>query len=181
MASSSRSARTSTVPHPLGGRSGRDLFRGGDVPQNRRARNVGLGHTAWVRTLATFRLAGPRAGTAAAVTDRLGISPTSSHEIGDQVGHLGGTRTQSMWTLRSAASPQDKVELADQLRRLLTVLEPVTASLWDLVAGGYMANWFCYLGSGSTEHDAELDRDVLHRLLALPGDLWIDAYPEDDD
>lgn len=86
-----------------------------------------------------------------------------------------------MWTLGSAANPEDNVELADQLRRLLTVLEPLTAALWDLVGGGYMANWFCYLGSGSTEHAAELDRDVLHRVLALPGDLWIGAYPEDDD
>jgi len=39
------------------------------------------------------------------------------------------------------------VELAEQLHRVLAVLEPVTAALWDLVRDGYEANWLCYVPS----------------------------------
>jgi hypothetical protein len=38
--------------------------------------------------------------------------------------------------------------------------------------------WFCYIASHATEHAAELDRQTLQRLLALPGDLWLDVCGE---
>jgi hypothetical protein len=44
---------------------------------------------------------------------------------------------------------------------------------------GYQANWFCYLASHATEHAAELDRQLLQRLLALPGNLWLDVSGDD--
>lgn len=47
-------------------------------------------------------------------------------------------------------------------------------------AGGYWANWFCYLGSSACEHAAELDRDTLGRLLGRSGELWLDVYPDDE-
>jgi hypothetical protein len=167
----------------LGGRSGRApiAWRGNAGRPNRGALGIGLGHTARVRTLATFRLSGPPGATSGAVTDRLRISPSRSHEMGEPVGRLGGTQTHSAWLLESAPGPQDDIELADQLRGLLTRLEPVTAALWELVGEGYWANWFCYLGSRSTEHAAELDREILQRLLVLPGDLWIDLHPQGED
>ena len=61
------------------------------------------------------------------------------------------------------------------------MLEPVADELWSLVAEGWTADWFCYLGSGALEHAAEFDRELLSRLLALPGDLLIDVYGDDDD
>jgi hypothetical protein len=65
-----------------------------------------------------------------------------------------------------------RTELADH--RLLVLLEPVTAQLWDLFRAGYQANWFCYIASRAVEHAAELDRQTMQRLLALPGDPWLD-------
>jgi hypothetical protein len=32
------------------------------------------------------------------------------------------------------------------------------------------------VGSHHLEHSVELDRQTLQRLLALPGDLWLDVY-----
>jgi hypothetical protein len=45
-----------------------------------------------------------------------------------------------------------------------------------------LVNWPCIVGSHGLEHAVELDRHTLQRLLALPGDLWLDVYeaiPED--
>lgn len=36
-------------------------------------------------------------------------------------------------------------------------------------------DWFCYIASHDAEHAAGLDRQTLQRLLALPGDLWLDV------
>jgi hypothetical protein len=47
--------------------------------------------------------------------------------------------------------------------------------------GRYQANWFCHLASHATEHAADLDRQLLQRLLALPGDLWLDLCGDDID
>jgi hypothetical protein len=63
----------------------------------------------------------------------------------------------------------------------LASLEPVTALVWELVQEGYEANWFCYIASHATEHAVELDRTILQRLLALPGDLWLDVCGDGTD
>jgi Domain of unknown function (DUF4279) len=131
---------------------------------------------AGVQTRATFRLFGDATLTAAAVTRRLGIQPTRALEAGDRVSHRSNaTRDSSAWLLSSSPGIETGTELAGQIHRLLAVLEPVTAPLWDLVRAGYEANWLCYIASHATEHAAELDRQTLQRLLALPGDLWLDA------
>jgi hypothetical protein len=62
-----------------------------------------------------------------------------------------------------------------QLGRLLAILEPRSAALWDLIDSGYEANWYCYVASHATEHAVEIDRQLMTRLLALPGDLWLDV------
>jgi hypothetical protein len=85
--------------------------------------------------------------------------------------------------LKSSPSIESGVELSTQLQRLLAILEPRAGQLWDLVEAGYQANWLCYLASHATEHATELDRHLLRRLLALPGDLWLDITGDgmDDD
>jgi len=128
-----------------------------------------------VETTATFRLFGDARRTAAAVTRRLGIQPTRALEAGDPVGRSGATRDSSAWLLTSSPGIEAGIELAEQLHRLLAVLEPVTAPLWEMVRAGYEADWFCYIASHATEHAAELDRQTVQRLLALPGDLWLDV------
>jgi hypothetical protein len=134
-----------------------------------------------MKTSATFRLFGERDLTAAAVTDQLGLTPSRSYEAGTPVS--GSTRLceSSTWLLRSAPAIELAVELSEQIERLLTVLEPKTQSLWNLVERGYRANWFCYVASTPAEHAVELNRDLLTRLLHLPGDLWIDACGDAED
>jgi Domain of unknown function (DUF4279) len=137
---------------------------------------------AGVETRAAFRLFGDSGLTAAAVTRRLGIEPTSAFEEGDPISRRSsGTRDSSLWLLSSSAETGGAAELSEHLRRLLATLEPVTASLWDLVREGYEANWFCFIASHVTEHAAELDRPTLQRILALPGDLWLDVCGDGTD
>jgi Domain of unknown function (DUF4279) len=135
-----------------------------------------------VETRATFRLSGDARLTAAAVTRRLAIQPTRAFEAGDPVSsHSARTRDTSIWLLSSSPGIEAGTELTEHLHRLLAVLEPVTVALWELVHAGYEANWFCYIASHATEHAAELDRPTLQRLLALPGDLWLDVCGDGTD
>ncbi|MCG5445355.1 DUF4279 domain-containing protein [Micromonospora sp. NIE79] len=134
-----------------------------------------------MRTMATFRLRGGGERTAAHVTELLGIQPSDVFEAGTPVGSRSATRHEECgWLLSSAGSPESDAELAEQLGSLLDILEPVADRLWQLVDGGYWANWFCLLGSHAAEHAVELDRDLLHRLLKLPGGLWLDVYGDDE-
>lgn len=129
-----------------------------------------------METRATFRLSGNAGLTAAAVTRRLGIQPTRAFEAGDRVSSRSAhTRDSSIWLLSSSPGIEDGTELTEQLHQLLATLEPVIAPLWELIHEGYEANWFCWIASHAAEHAAELDRATLQRLLALPGDLWLDV------
>jgi hypothetical protein len=129
-----------------------------------------------MQSTATFRLLGDGALTAAAVTHRLGLQPTRAFEAGTPVGRRSvGTRDSSLWLLASSPHIESDIELAEQLHRLLSILEPVADALWDLARAGYQANWLCRVESHATEHAVELDRHTLQRLLALPGDLWLDV------
>jgi len=130
-----------------------------------------------METTATFRLFGREEGlTAGAVTERLGIQPSEAFEAGTPIGKRSTSlRKASGWLLRTSPSIEEGVELPEQLERLLDILAPLQPALWQLVELGYDANWFCYLASNPAEHAAELDRELLTRLLDLPGDLWIDA------
>ncbi|MCR6489035.1 DUF4279 domain-containing protein [Amycolatopsis sp. OK19-0408] len=113
-----------------------------------------------MRTAATFRLHGPPAE----VTRRLGVRPS--------------TATDSLWCL---TSPPSDSELAVHLTRLLDVLEPHRAALWELAEAGHPADWFCLVASHATEHAVELDRRLLGRLLTLPGELLLDVCGDERD
>ena len=131
-----------------------------------------------MRTGATFRLHGKDGLlTAAGVTSVLELEPTKAYEAGEPRGH-GSRRVSDVSTWNLSTDIEDDTELDVQLRKLLTVLEPRTADLWNLVERGYEANWFCYVGSYATEHAVVLDRDLVTRILALPGELWLDIYED---
>jgi uncharacterized protein DUF4279 len=135
-----------------------------------------------VETTATFRLFGNGTLTAATVTRRLGIQPTRAFEPGEPVSSRSShPRDHALWLLSSSTGSQAGTELAEHVHRLLAILEPVTAPLWELVHAGYDANWHCYIASHATEHATELDRQTLHRIIALPGDLWLDVCGDDTD
>lgn len=130
-----------------------------------------------MQTTATFRLHGDSGlRTAAAVSSRLGLSPTRAEEAGwIRNPRRPRPRDASLWALDSSAEIETGVELAEQLHRLLDQLEPVKEQLWELANEGYQANWFCYVESNALEHAVELDRETLTRLLALPGDVRLDV------
>lgn len=135
-----------------------------------------------METTAAFRLSGNATLTAAAVTLRLGIQPTRAFEAGNPVSsRSAATRQGSLWLLASSPATETGTELAGHLHRLLAILEPATAALWELAHSGYDANWLCYIASHATEHAAELDRQTMQRVLALPGDLWLDVCGDDTD
>jgi hypothetical protein len=135
-----------------------------------------------VETTAAFRLSGNAMLTAAAVTRRLGIEPTRSFEAGDPVSsRSAASRQGTLWLLASSPGIEAGTEIAGHLHRLLAILEPATAALWELAHAGYDANWHCYIASHATEHAAELDRQTMRRVLTLPGDLWLDVCGDDTD
>jgi hypothetical protein len=95
--------------------------------------------------------------------------------------HSAKVRDSSAWLLTSSAGVEVGTELSEHLHRLLARLEPVTALIWELVQEGYEASWVCYVASHAAEHAAQLDRTTLQRLLALPGDLWLDVCGDGTD
>ena len=134
-----------------------------------------------METTAAFRLAGNAPLTAAEVTLRLGIQPTRAIEAGRVSSRSAVVHQESLWILTSGHGIETGTELAEHLHRLLAILEPATAALWELAHAGYEANWLCYIASHATEHAAELDRQTMQRVLALPGDLWLDVCGDDTD
>jgi hypothetical protein len=140
-------------------------------------------HTEPVRTRATFRLFGNDPDlTADAVTRKLGIEPTMSGEAGTHAGQRSSAiRKMALWTLSASREIESGVELAVQLDRLLAVLEPRAAALWELTGAGYEANWHCWVESHAAEHAVEIDRQLMTRLLALPGDLWLDVCGDNEE
>ncbi|MET8853621.1 DUF4279 domain-containing protein [Amycolatopsis sp. NPDC004625] len=132
-----------------------------------------------MQTGATFRLTGDHDRSAASVTRLLDLEPSHIFEAGDRVGHRSGAiRRESLWLLSSDLPPDS--ELADHLHWLLDRLEPKADTLWQLTSQGYVADWFCLAASQATEHAIELDRRLLRRLLAMPGDLLLDVMGDDD-
>lgn len=133
-------------------------------------------------SLATFRLTGGSGCSAARVSQRLGLTPSYRVEAGCPLDNGPPPRraATSVWGLSSARQPREGVELAAALACVLDFLEPVAGVVWELVGEGYWANWFCYLGSATTDPAVALDRATLARLLALPGELWLDVYPDND-
>ena len=136
-----------------------------------------------MRTIVSFRLIHESGGTAANVTERLGLMPTRASEAGRLVSPRTSERitTHSAWVLSSAPEPQDDVRLPALLERLLDQLEPVSDALWSLVQEGYWANWRCLLDVEDGEAATEIHRQTLQRLLTLPGDLFLDVYKDTED
>ena len=65
------------------------------------------------------------------------------------------------------------------IRALLGELESAPEALDALRQRGAEFDFFCYLGSRSTEHCAVLDADLLGRIAAIPAEVWLDVYADD--
>jgi hypothetical protein len=115
-------------------------------------RNAGGLNNVVVRSRAAFRLFGDSGALSAAlVTRKLGIKPTTAIEARNRLG-----RPEAIWTLSTRPQVHDEVELSGQLARqlvsLLGVLEPSADVLRELTDMGYRANWECWVSSQATNH-----------------------------
>jgi hypothetical protein len=132
-----------------------------------------------MHTGATFRLFRDDGGSAAGITRRLGLTPSTATEPGQRPAPRSRPASGASWQLSSTAP--ESGELAGHLTWLLDRLEPARVQLWQLTEEGYQADWFCLAASHATEHAVELDRTLLARLLRLPGDLLIDVMGDELD
>lgn len=112
---------------------------------------------------------------ARAVTERLGIAPSASFEVGDPF--LRGTqaRTHSSWSLDSSRSKEGD-DLEGHLRELLDRLLPLRGHLADLAAQGYEMDWWCFIGEEDGQGGVALSEALLRDLAVLPVSLSLDIY-----
>jgi hypothetical protein len=128
-------------------------------------------------TGATLRIRSAE-GTAAHVTEILGIEPSRAIEIGDSVGKVPPRiATQALWSLDS---PIDESPLAAHLTDLCNRLAPVAGQLYRLANEGYALDWFCFVSAGE-QGSVDIDQHLLRMLAALPVDLTLDLYLSNED
>ena len=130
-----------------------------------------------MRCQATFRI-GTTTRSATSITQALGRTPTSSHEIGEAVGRSSAARTQTQWNV--STEMREPSDLADHLTELLNLIEPVLPQVAALRGEGCTIDWFCFVEAAATERAVELLAPLLARL-ALVGGLLIDTYGTDND
>jgi Domain of unknown function (DUF4279) len=130
-----------------------------------------------VRSRAQFRLVGDGGALSAALVSlKLGIEPARAIEAAHRLG-----RAESVWILSTGWGAHHAESLTGQLARLLAVVEPHASTLWELADMGYRANWYCQLEPGAGRRHVEIGRQLMSRLLALPGGLQIDVGGFSDD
>jgi len=113
--------------------------------------------------------------SAKAVTERLGIEPTDSFEIGEPF--LRGTkqRGHSHWSFDSDL-PKDDDDLEGHLRQLLNRFLPLREELEVLAAHGYSMDWWCFISEKDGQGGVHLSSELLRDLAALPVSLSFDIY-----
>jgi hypothetical protein len=135
-----------------------------------------------VESTASFIVQGDPPRTAAEVTQRLSMNPSSSHEAGELPRPRANRPVDwCSWQLTSSDHLEVGVEPFEQIERLLVVLEPKQEELWALVQAGYHARWRVVAETYPLEHDITLPRDLLARLVRVPGDLYLDVFEGRDD
>jgi hypothetical protein len=112
---------------------------------------------------------------ASAVTERLGIAPSDSFEVGDPFGRGTQSRTHSSWSLDSGGSREGD-DLESHLRELLDRVLPLRAPLSDLAAEGYDMDWWCFIGEEDGQGGVTLSDALLRDLAVLPVSLALDIY-----
>ncbi|QIK65428.1 DUF4279 domain-containing protein [Nocardioides sp. HDW12B] len=125
---------------------------------------------------ATLRIWRP--GTSSSeITERLGITPTFSHEAGD-IGRSGHVRKGAVWGL--STEHLGRGPLTEHLSALLEQVENRREVLRDLSGDGFTMDWFCFVdvdGMGGVD----LDADLLARLGTFPIHLDLDIYGMEHD
>jgi hypothetical protein len=112
---------------------------------------------------------------ATAATERLGIEPSESFEVGGPFNRGTRSRTHSSWSLDSS-SPKEGDDLERHLRDLLDRLLPLRERLSHLAMEGYEMKWWCFIGEEDGQGGVTLSDALLRDLAALPVSLSLDIY-----
>jgi hypothetical protein len=115
--------------------------------------------------------------TSAEVTDRLGMTPTFAHEVGD-VGRSGHVRKGAMWGL--STEHMGRGALDDHLSAILDQIDDSRDVLRAMSTEGFTMDWFCFVdvdGIGGVSIGA----DLLTRLARFPVHLDLDIYGMEHD
>jgi hypothetical protein len=113
--------------------------------------------------------------TARAVTERLGLEPSESFELGDAFSQGTRSRTHSSWSLNSTLS-RDGDDLEGHLRELVDRLLPLQEPLSSLASEGYRMDWWCFIGEDEGQGGVTLSDRLLRDLAVLPVSLALDIY-----
>lgn len=115
--------------------------------------------------------------TSSEITDRLGITPTFSHEAGD-IGRSGHVRKGAMGGL--STEHLGRGALSEHLSALLDQVEDRREVLQNFSDEGFTMDWICFVdvdGMGGVN----LDADLLARLGTFPVHLDLDIYGMEHD
>ena len=123
---------------------------------------------------AALRIAGDH-GSVAQISRVIGLTPTSSHDVGDQRSESDPRPWQHMhWALDSGVP--DDAGLEHHLAALCDVMEPRAAALRELHRAAFQMDWFCLIGIDGRQGGVVLSPRLLNRLASLPVELGLDIY-----
>jgi hypothetical protein len=118
---------------------------------------------------------GGQHGSVAQISQTLGLTPTSWHDIGDRRSARDPRLWQHMhWALNSGLP--DEADLERHLAALCDVLESRTSALEELRRLGFSMDWFCLVGIDGSQGGVILSPGLLKRLGSLPVDLGLDIH-----
>lgn len=130
------------------------------------------------RVSVSLRLFSTKAA-AAAVTEALGLEPTTSAERGEPISaSLTTPREQSMWLLESEADPDEP--LSAHLEWLLDELDGRLGALAGLT-GDYEVDVWCSVEATNGQGQLTFTPELTTRLAGLPCPFSVDLYLSDDE
>lgn len=110
------------------------------------------------------------------ITQIVGVSPSESYEKGELISkrsRLPKYREESGWFIESGLSSSIPIE--EHLQKIAEFIDDHLPALQSLTAEcdiGIYCNFTICSGQGGFV----LDNEVLHKLLRLPIDLWVDLF-----
>lgn len=122
----------------------------------------------------------PGSGTAAAVSEVLGLSPSKSHEAGEPRSQRDDRPwANAMWSLHSDLPWTQP--LSEHLARLCDALEGKREALNVLSENGYAMDFFCFVEVENGQGGLLLTPGILRRLGELPVELDLNIYADSDE
>lgn len=119
-------------------------------------------------------------GTAAAVSEVLGLTPSKSHEAGEPRSQRDSRPwANAMWSLHSALPWTQP--LSAHLSQLCDAVDAKHEALERLAEDGYSMDFFCFVEVENGNGGVLLEPNVLRRLAQLPVEVDLDIYADGDE